>query len=134
GSDSSTQTSSPYSQTYSWTASASASGSKTVISTNGAGLTGTSAFTVTPDTTAPSGESVALVGGPYYTSLSVPLTLSNGSDAGSGLDTSSAIVERDSATLSGGTCGSFSGNWSTVSLVSGADTTVTSGHGYKYRY
>src|SRR5439155_26267952 len=77
---------------------------------------------------------VAPVGGPYYTSLSVPLTLSDGSDAASGLYTSSAIVERDVATLSGGSCGSYSGSWSTVSLVSGADTSVTSGHCYKYRY
>src|SRR5205085_4887468 len=115
------------SQTYSWDASATASGSKTVTVTNGAALTSTDTFTVTSDTTAPSGESVSLVGGPYYTSLSVPLTLSNGSDAGSGLDASSAVVERDSAVLSNGSCGSFSGTWTQVTLVGGADTTVTSG-------
>src|SRR3989442_8690578 len=57
GSDSSTQATGPYSQTYSWTASATASGSKTVTSTNGAGLTASSTFTVTPDTTAPPGTS-----------------------------------------------------------------------------
>src|SRR5205085_5177850 len=74
GSDSLILTTSPYSQIYSWTASASAGGAKTVTSTNGAGLTGSSTFTVTPDTTAPSGVSVSLDGGPYYTSLSVPLT------------------------------------------------------------
>src|SRR5205823_1100336 len=127
GSDSSAQTSSPYSQTYSWTASASASGSKTVTSTDGAGLTNTSTFTVTPDTAAPTGESASLSGGPYYTSPSVPLTLANGSDAISGVDSASALIERDSAALSSGTCGSFSGTWTQVTLVGGADTTVVSG-------
>src|SRR5205823_12783229 len=38
GSDSLTDTTSPYGQTYSWDASASASGAKTVTVTNGAGL------------------------------------------------------------------------------------------------
>src|SRR5206468_995580 len=83
--------------------------------------------------TAPSGQSAALSGGPWYTSLSVPLTLDNGSDAGAGIDASSGLVERDSATLSSGTCGTFSGTWSTVTLSGGADTTVTSGNCYRYR-
>src|SRR5439155_19258349 len=95
--------------------------------------TNTATFTVTPDTTSPSGQTIALGGGTYYTTLSVPLTLGNGSDGGSGIDASSGVVERDSATLSG-TCGSFSGSWSTVTLVGGADTSVTTGHCYKYRY
>src|SRR5205085_3982779 len=69
GSDSSTEGSSPYSQTYSWTASASASGARTVTSTNAAGLTATTDFTVTPDTTAPRAEPGSLVGGACYTSL-----------------------------------------------------------------
>src|SRR5205085_11926972 len=81
-----------------------------------------------------SGESVSLAGGPYYTLLSVPLTLGNGSDGGSGIDATSGIVERDSTTLSNGSCGSFSGTWTQVTLVGGADTTVTSGHCYVYRY
>ena len=42
---------------------------------NAAGLTTTAAFTVTPDTTAPTGQTVALVGGPYFRNGSVPLTV-----------------------------------------------------------
>src|SRR5438045_5484051 len=66
GSDSSTQTTGPYSQTYSWTASASASGEKTVTATNNAGSPNTSTVTVTPDHAAPTGESVALSCRPNY--------------------------------------------------------------------
>src|SRR5439155_4163612 len=100
--------SSPYSTSYGWSASTSASGSQTVTVTNNAGLTSSATFAVTPDTAAPSGQSAALSGGPWYTSLSVPLTLANGSDAGAGIDSASGVVQRDSATLAAGSCGSFS--------------------------
>src|SRR5581483_9214527 len=126
-------TTSPYTGTYTWTSTTAASGSQTVTATNGAGGTATSTFTVTNDTTAPTGQSVALTGGPWYTTTSVPLTIGWGSDAGSGLDSSSQVVERDSATLTNGTCGTFSGTWSPVTLVGGADTTVTTGNCYRYR-
>jgi hypothetical protein len=124
----------PYSSTYTWDQSTTASGPKTVTVTSGAGDTATATFTVTNDTTAPTGQSIALTGGPYYTATSVPLTLADGSDAGAGLDSTSGVVERDSAALGGGSCGAFSGSWSTVTLSGGADTTVTSGNCYRYRY
>ena len=127
-------TSSPYSSTaYSWSAGASAPGARTVTATNGANLTGTDTITIAADSTGPSGASAALSGGPWYSTLSVPLVLDNGSDSQSGVDSSSRIVERDSATLSNGSCGSFSGSWSTVTLSGGADTTVVSGNCYRYR-
>ena len=125
--------SSPYQGSYTWTNTTSASGAQTVTATNGAGSTATSTFTVTKDVTAPTGQTADLAGGPWYTTLSVPLTLDNGSDAGSGLDNTSQVVERDTATLSNGSCGSFSGSWSAVTLSGGADTTVTSGNCYRYR-
>src|SRR5215218_993293 len=64
------------------------------------------------------------------------VTLDNGSDTGSGLDTTSAIVERDEAPLDNGdgTCDAFPGSWSTVTLTGGNDTTVQSGKCYRYRY
>src|SRR5205823_8766334 len=91
-------------------------------------------LTVRSDTTAPTGQSAALSGGPWYTALSVPLTLANGTDGEAGLDTSSGVVERDSAPLVAGNCDSFSGSWTQVALVAGADTTVLSGNCYRYRY
>jgi chitobiase/beta-hexosaminidase-like protein/Big-like domain-containing protein len=135
GSDSVTDTTSPYSQTYSWTSSASASGSKTVTATDSdiVADTGTATFVVTPDKTAPSGQTVALSGGPGYSAPSVPLTLGNGTDTGAGVDNSSGIVERASATLSTGTCGSFD-SFAAVTLSGGADTTVATGHCYRYQY
>src|SRR2546428_14079542 len=64
---------------------------------------------------------------------SVPLSLDNGTDSGSGIDTASGVVERASAALTAGSCGSF-GSWAPVSLSAGADAGVLSGNCYRYRY
>jgi hypothetical protein len=135
GSDSLTDTTSPYSQTYSWASGASGSGSKTVTATDKdiPADTGAATFTVTPDTTAPSGQTVAISGGPGYSTPSVPLVIGNGTDTGAGVDSSSGVVERASAALSNGTCGTF-GSYAAVTLSSGADTTVTTGNCYHYQY
>ena len=126
-------TSSPYQGSYTWDNTTTASGAQTVTSHNGAGATATATFTVTKDTTAPTGQTSDLAGGPWYTTLSVPLTLGWGTDAGSGVDSSTQVVERDTATLAGGSCGSFGGTWADVTLTGGADTTVTTGNCYRYR-
>jgi len=122
------------SSTYSWTAGSTTSpGAQTIVGENNALETSNATLTLTNDTTPPSGQTVALSGGPNYTSLSVPLTLTNGTDTGAGIDAASGLVERASATMTGGTCGTF-GAWAPVTLVSGADTSVTSGNCYHYRY
>src|SRR5207244_1437303 len=98
GSTGGTDTTSPYAGpvNYAWTAGATAPGAKTVVATNGAGATNSDTITIAADSTAPSGQTVTLSGGPYYTTLSVPLTLGNGSDTESGVDATSGTVERDS--------------------------------------
>src|SRR5207237_6479047 len=122
------------STTYSWSGAVASPGAKTATAYNNAGGTTTSPFTVTADTSAPTAQTAALSGGPYYTALSVPLTLGNGSDTQSGVDSTSGVVERDSAPLTAGACGTYSGSWTTVTLVGGADTSVVSGNCYRYRY
>src|SRR5206468_3219198 len=82
--------------------------------------------------TAPSVTAPGVTAG-YYTSLSVPVTKNGGSDGGSGVDATTSILERDDATLSNGSCSSFSGSWSTVTLSGGNDTNVLTGHCYEYR-
>jgi large repetitive protein len=120
---------SPYSGTYAWSASSTASGSQNVTSFNGAGLTTASSFTVTPDTAPPAGGSVDYVDG--YASGSVTITTADGTDALSGVNGASSVIERDSAPLVAGVCDPFPGSWTTV--VS-PDVTITSGNCYRYRY
>ncbi len=124
---------SPYESSYDWTAATSASGARTVTARSNGGLTASEDFTITPDTTPPTGHSVDIDDGPYYTTLSVPLTLQDGSDAGAGIDASSGVVQRQSATLSNDVCGGWSG-WTAVTLTGGADETVAADRCYRYRY
>ena len=125
--------SSPFDSSYDWTSGSSASGPQTVTVHNNAGLTSSRDFTATIDTVPPSGQSADVTGG-YYTALSVPVSLSNGSDALSGIDSSSGVVERESGSLSNGSCVGWSGTWNPVTLSGGNDTTVLSNQCYRYRY
>ena len=106
---------------------------RTVSATNGAG-TGSSdtTYSIAADTTAPSMTAPSVTAG-YYTSLSVPVTKNGGTDGGSDIDNTTSILQRDDITLTNGNCGSFPGSWSSVTLVGGNDTTVLSGHCYRYR-
>ena len=122
------------SSTYSWTAGSTTSpGAQSIVAEDKAIQTSTATLTLTNDTTGPTGQAVALSGGPSFTTLSVPLTLMNGTDAGAGVDGASGLVERAAATATTGTCGTF-GPWAPVTLVGGADTSVVAGNCYRYRY
>src|SRR5205807_2336603 len=124
----------PYNGVYTFSAAATApSGNQNVTATNGWALTsGATPFTVVADTTAPAVTAPSVTAG-WYTSLSVPVTKNGGSDGGSGVDSSTSVLERDEVALTNGTCGSFPGSWSTVALSGGNDTTVQSGKCYRYR-
>ena len=138
GSTGGNDSSSPYATPadYAWTAGATAPDARTITATDKAGRTANDTVTIAADSSAPTGHSVSLAGAgaPYYTSLSVPLTLVDGSDTGSGIDTATRIVERESGDLAGDSCTSWSGSWSTVTLSGGADTTVATAKCYRYRY
>src|SRR6266545_4406662 len=106
---------------------------RTISATNGAGTSSSDAtYTIAADTTAPSMTAPSVTAG-YFTSLSVPVTKNGGSDGGAGIDASTTILQRDTATLTNGSCGSFPGTWSTVTLVGGNDTSVSNGECYQYR-
>ena len=131
-----TTTSTTASVTYTITSSAS-SGAQTVSATNGAGTAASGlGFTLTSDTTAPSGGSVTYTNG-YNTTGSISVTFSNGTDSGSGITTGTTQLERASATLSGGTCGTF-GAYSNIGSAAPtspySDSTLVSGNCYEYEY
>ena len=84
---------------------------------------------VTEDSSAPTGHSVTVTGGPVFNALSIPFVLGDGSDAGAGLDTASRLVTRQVASLTSGVCGSFSDD---AFGVSSPDTGVMSGNCYRY--
>jgi hypothetical protein len=117
--------------TYHWQAQASNSASAGPWLTSG----GNPDFKV--DLSAPTSGSITYTDG-YYTSASVSLTVSDGTDTGgSNINTSSRIVQRKSATLTNGTCGSY-GSFGTItptgSYPNYTDTTVNSSTCYQYQY
>ena len=102
-----TTTSTTAAVTYTVTSSASA-GTQSVSATNGAGTAASGlGFTLTSDTSVPSGGSVSYTNG-YNTTGTTSVAFTNGSDTGgAGLNTATTQLERASATLSGGSCGTF---------------------------
>ena len=126
------------SSTFSWTSAPSLPGGYVVTGHDLAGNQAAQPVAFVSDTTAPAGGSVSYTGG-YTTVASVAVTLGDGTDSQSGIDTSSAgseLLQRSSATLVSGACGSF-GAYTTIAAHPGAaytDTGVSSGACYRYRY
>ena len=122
------------SSTYSWTAGSTTSPGAQAIAAQDKALnvSAGSPITITNDSTAPTAPSVALTSPPaWYTTPSVALTPTDGTDAGAGIDTLSRVYQRDEAALSAGTCATFANTWSAT--VANPDTTVQSGKCYRYR-
>jgi hypothetical protein len=98
-------TTSPYTTTYAWSgATATASGTQTVVAQNRAFATTPATFVLAPDTAAPTGGSVTASNSGTGT---VPLSTTPYTDAGSGIFNTGTT--RAAGTLSGGTCGPLSG-------------------------
>jgi hypothetical protein len=104
------------------------SGPQTVTAFDNGGNSSDATFEVTRDTAAPTGGSISYPTG-YDVDGTVPITMSNGSDSGSGVDATSAVLERQTAPLSGGSCGTF-GPWAEVA----SPDTVASGLCAQYRH
>lgn len=119
---------------FSWTASPATPTSKTVTGKDAAAKTTNATVTFVSDIVAPAGGSITYPNG-IVSGSSIPITTANGTDAASGIDTATVAIKRDSAPLVGGNCGAFPGTFATtVTLVGGADTAVTKGNCYRYKY
>ncbi|MCX6709774.1 MAG: hypothetical protein NTV63_02350, partial [Candidatus Woesearchaeota archaeon] len=130
-----TDTASAYSWTYDWDTSDTYSQNATIQAYDNAQNNGTCEFNITKDITAPSGGSVNYNN--TFTELTAHrINVSDGTDSGSGLST--AQLYRQSATLTGGTCGSY-GSFSAVGNSSTGKTSVddsglSTGNCYKYLF
>ena len=132
-------TSSPYSQTYSWTTSATTSpDAKDATVYSNSGLTNTCGFTVTRDVTAPTGTITYSTQYITSTATDPSMTIGSVTESGSGEDTSTRTLQRATATLSGDTCGTY-GSFATTTqggtYPNITDTgTITDATCYKYRW
>ncbi len=110
---------------------------KPVVGTDNAGKSSTNAsINFASDIVAPSGGSISYANG-VVNSTSLPITTVNGNDGASGINTATTTIKRDVTPLSSltETCAAFPGTYATtVTLVGGADTSVTSGNCYRYEY
>ena len=104
-------------------------GSQTVTVSDIAGNTSSNGFDVTADDTAPTGGSVTYADG-YDTDGQIPVSTSNGTDALSGIDASSGVLERRISALTDGSCAGFAGGWTTVT----SPDTVATDTCAQYRY
>jgi hypothetical protein len=129
-------TASPYSCAFNFTTSTTQNGAVTITSYDNVNNTNTCAYTLTRDITAPAGGSISYTDG-WYTTTSVAVSFTNGTDTGSGM--ASRMLQRREASLQDGTgnCAAF-GTWSDLAANPASsphtDTTVASGKCYQYRY
>ncbi len=124
------------SSTFSWSSYPSSPSTYKVTGQDSLGTTSTTQFTFVADQSPPSGGSIVYANGIRKTP-SVPITTADGTDSASGIDAAAGAIKRDVASLNTATdaCGSFPGTYpTTVTLVDGADTSVSNAHCYQYRY
>jgi len=127
------------SNAFAWASSTTTAPTVVVTGADAAGnTTAAPPLTFTNDTAAPTGGSISYANA-FVTALSVPITLSDGTDGtGSGIDTAARFVQRDQvAPDSAGACllSAFPGTFATtVALTAGADTSVVTNMCYRYRY
>ncbi|HSK33800.1 MAG TPA: cellulose binding domain-containing protein, partial [Propionicimonas sp.] len=120
--------------TYSWSGAPAVPGAKSITATNNAtGVSGGTSFTPTADDTAP-GAGTVTPPNAAQASTTVSVAYTTGTDGGSGVGT--RLLQRQSATLTGTTCGSY-GGWTTAATnpaSSPFSDTVAGGFCYKYQY
>jgi hypothetical protein len=109
--------------TYSWAAAnPTAPGAQTITATNNAGTSSsTRAVTFTTDNSTPTSGAIAYTGG-RTTATTAPLTLTLGTDSGSGIATTK-VIQAATAPASGGLCGTF-GAFAQVATTTSTATSV----------
>jgi hypothetical protein len=130
----------PYvSSQFSWTTLTTSSPGETVTSADAAGNTDATALTFSADATEPAGGAVDASGpdGAYSASTAVDVTFTAGTDSGAGLAPTGAKLLRATASLAGGSCGTYGaysqiGADDPVSPV--ADTVPSDSSCYTYMY
>jgi len=127
----------PYgSSAFSWSASPTNPTGYIVTGRDNVGNSVTTSLTFTNDCTAPATGSVSYTNG-SVTTQSVPITLANGTDGGSGINTAGTQLQRASVAMTNGACGPTYSSFSTIATapaLSYSDTSVASGNCYKYQY
>jgi hypothetical protein len=118
--------------TYSFSSSPAAPGSKSVVATNNAGLTASTTLSVADDSVAPTGSAPTYTSG-YVNSLSVAVTIPTGADSGSGLSVSGGVLQRKSAPLSAGVCGTYT-SFATIATGPASPYTDTGVRSTCYQY
>jgi hypothetical protein len=110
------------------------SGAQSVTTSNNAGASAAASFTAVPDGAAPTGASLAYTNG-VVASTSVSVTIVAATDAGSGLAPAGALLQRASAALSAGSCGTFTA-FATIATGPSSPYTdaVATATCYEYRY
>ena len=125
----------PFTSTsFSWSANPANPAAKAITVTDAAGNVASPSISFVSDTTAPVGGAISYTNGVINT-LSVPIDTTAATDAGAGIATTT--IKRDVAALTTltETCATFPGTFATaVTLVGGADTSVTAGNCYRYTY
>jgi hypothetical protein len=120
------------SKRFGWNPAAAVPGDYTITGANSTGSSTPAVVHFVSDTTAPTGG-ISYPNG-YVSALSVPVTITPATDAGSGVNTDLTVVQRAEADLLGnGTCGTF-GLPATIELAGAADTDVVNGTCYLYQY
>lgn len=125
----------PYANQYTYDTFDTFSTNATITVTNNAGGIGTCTFKQARDFNVPSGGSMTYTNG-YYTVASVTSTFTAGADNVGGSGLAGHSLQRRSATLSGGACGTY-GAWADLAAEPASpytDNSVLEGNCYQYQY
>jgi hypothetical protein len=126
----------PYvSNAFTWTTGTTSEPAGTVTAVDAAGNTTATPLSFVNDSVAPIGGSISYTSG-YLSSASVSVTWATGTDSGSGVATATGQLQRASAPMTAGVCGTYATFTTIATPVASpyADTTVAASTCNQYRY